>query len=176
MTGSGSPTRDQKVENLILNYSMIVMSTFEEMFASLAAKLADTMGEITQTMGEAMTGTGSGTPPRERRVETKVPKVGPQVSAEVKKAFAQLRAEARSQLSMKDKSFKEFVRNPALDGGVKIVEKYDFRLPKLTEQLSDEDFASYVLLIRKENHELAKMLGELGEWQKGVPKPWKERG
>lgn len=40
-----SLTRDQKVENLILNYSMIVMSTFEDMFADLAAKLAEGLAQ-----------------------------------------------------------------------------------------------------------------------------------
>jgi hypothetical protein len=119
-------------------------------------------------MADAMTGTDH------KGRSVKKADVAPKVSAEVKNAFAQLRTEAKSQLKMNEGAFKQFVRNPAMEGGVRIVEKYDFGLRKITEQLSDADFASYMVLIQKEDPNLVKMLRELGEWQKGVPKPWKD--
>ena len=51
------------------------------------------------------------------------------------------------------------------------MEKYDFGLPKLTEKLSDEDLASYVVLLKSGDAKLGEMFQELGRWQENMPKP-----
>jgi succinate dehydrogenase flavin-adding protein (antitoxin of CptAB toxin-antitoxin module) len=54
---------------------------------------------------------------------------------------------------------------------VKIVESFDFKLPRLTEQLSDDDLSKYMALLSNKDAKFAKMLQKLAVWQEKVPRP-----
>ncbi len=166
-------TRDEKAANLVLNYSMILVAMFEDAFASLASSMSEALVKGTAAMAEAMEEGMGGTPRESDRA--KAEKTGKQAkvrtSAEVKKAFAEMREKARNEIRLDDKSLKELIRDPAFDKGIEIVGKYDFGLPKLTERLSDEDFIAYVALFKKSGPDVVRMSEELGEWRKTVPDP-----
>jgi hypothetical protein len=176
MTGQGPlPTRDEKATNLMTNFSMLFASMFEEVFAGLAAKMSEATLGMGAALADAMTqGLSSDANGREtaRKSNEKVrAEVGPKVSSEVKQMFSGIREEISSKMPKNDPKFKAYLSNPAFDEGISIVERYDFRRPKLTERLSDEDLAAYVSLLKSGDESLGKMFKELGEWQQTLPKP-----
>ena len=97
--------------------------------------------------------------------------VTPAVRAEIGSLFSGIREEMSSQWPKDAAVFKRYVSSPAFDKGIEIVERYDFRRPKLTEKLSDELLASYVFLLQSGDKELGRMFKELAEWQAALPKP-----
>jgi hypothetical protein len=169
----GSPTRDEKLENLIMNHSMIFMGMFEEAFAAIADKMTEVMAKGTAAMAEALGGVSSGSG------DTGIAEVGnklkdeitPEVRAQIGHVFSGIREEMASQWPTNASVFKQYVASPAFDKGVKIVERYDFGRPKLTEKLSDEVLASYVFLVQSGDPKIDKMFKELAEWQSSLPKP-----
>ncbi len=166
-------TRDEKVENLVLNYPMIQMSLLEGAFANLASKMGEALVQGSSAMAEAlaegMSGTADNVETQKAKVKKPDVKIGPQISSEVKKMFADMRHQWAG-FSMNDESFRKFIEDPAFDEGVKIVEKYDFGLPRLTERLTDDGLASYLNLLGKEDPEFSKMFRELSVWQEKAPK------
>jgi hypothetical protein len=47
-------TRDEKVENLIMNFSMIMMGMFEGVFTAIAKGLAEVMSKMTDAIAEGL--------------------------------------------------------------------------------------------------------------------------
>jgi len=169
------PTRDEKAANLMTNYAMLFASMFEEDFADLATKMSEvTVGlgdAIADAMAEGLSdGPDTGARAKKRGEKTK-PEIGPQVAEQIKRTFSGIREEVSSKMSEHIPEFEAYFANPAFDQGIAIVEKYDFRRPRLTERLGDEDLAFYLVLLKSGDKELGKMLRELGQWQEGLPKP-----
>ena len=156
-------TRDDKVENLVFNFSMIMMGMFEGVFADLASGMASALTRTADALTEALD-SGQG-------VHATAPKVGvdSQVNSKIKDMFSGLRKEVAEEFSGKGPKFKEFIKDPAFDAGVRIVEGHRLKLPSLTERLSDSDLAGYVALIQEGDPEMAKLMAELGKWQMSTP-------
>ncbi len=57
----------------------------------------------------------------------------------------------------------------AFDAGPNIIEKYDFNLPKLTEQLDDTSLARYTVLLAGDDPQFSKMFQELTCWMSSLP-------
>jgi hypothetical protein len=175
MVGHGSrQTRDEKLENLIMNHSMIFMGMFEEAFSTIAEKMTEVLAKGTASMAEALgDGLSSGSKQSETADVGKKLKdeLAPEVRTQIEHMFSGIREEMASQWPKNARVFEQYISCPAFDKGIEIVEKYDFGRPKLTEKLSDEMLASYVFLLQSGNPELGKMFKELADWQSGLPKP-----
>jgi hypothetical protein len=175
MTRRGPPlTRDERAANLMTNYAMLFASLFEGAFADIAVK----MSEATVGMGEAIADAmskglseGSGGSEMVKRTKKAGPEIRPDVSGQIKKMFSGIRDEVSSKMSENAPELKAYLANPAFDQGIAIVEKYDFGRPKFTERLSDEDLASYLVLLKSGDEALGKMFTELGQWQESLPNP-----
>lgn len=160
-------SRDQKVENLIRNHSMVVMGMFEEAFEDVADKLTEAMDASLAAASEATPsalGAAKGPAP-------KVPSMSPRVRMEIGGVLSEMRDEMASHWPKSPKVLKEYLSNPALDEGIKIVEAYDFHRPRLTDELTDEVLASYVFLLKGGDRDATKMFKQLSDWQRGLPKP-----
>jgi hypothetical protein len=158
-------TRDEKVENLVMNFSMIMMGMFEGVFAALAGGMADAMTKTADVLAEALDGTGVVSPGTKPSVD-----VNAEVNGKMKEVFSGLRKEVAEGFSDKNQAFKSFIKDTSFDQGVRIVESHRLKLPRLTEPLSDADLAGYVHFIQSEDPDVSKMMHELGEWQKTTPK------
>jgi hypothetical protein len=158
-------TRDEKVENLLVNFSMIMMGMFEGVFAALAAGMADSLTKTAEALTEAMDSGKGATHLDKTNVSA-----GAEVNSKVKDVFAGLRKEVAEGFSNKDAKFQAFIKDSAFDEGIRVVERHRLKVPSLTERLSDADLAEYVNLIQAEDPEVAKMMQELGEWQKTAPR------
>jgi hypothetical protein len=169
-----APTRDEKLENLIMNHSMIFIGMFDEAFSMIAEKMTEAMEAGAVAMAEAL-----GAEEAPRPVEPKSggsgkkneTEISPQVRGQIGQVFSEIREEMASQWPKNPHVFTQYISSPAFDEGIEIVEKYDFGRPKLTEKLSDDVLASYVFLVQSGDAKVARMFGELKEWQSGLPKP-----
>ena len=164
-------TRDEKLENLITNHSMIFMGMFEEAFSTVAEKMTVALSEGAGALADALArgaSSASGDASVGKQLENEVT---PAVRAEIGNLFSGIREEVSSQWPKNAAIFKAYVSSPAFDKGIEIVERYDFRRPKLTERLSDEVLASYVFILQSGDKELGRMFKELAEWQAALPKP-----
>ncbi len=170
----GLLARDEKLENLIMNHSMIFMGMFEEAFSTLADKMTEALAMGTAAMADAL---AQGMPPSSSRSGAAragkkiTAEISPEVRAQIGRLFSGIREEIASQWPKNASVFKQYISSRAFDRGIKIVEKYDFGRPRLTEKLSDEVLASYVFLLQSGDKELGRMFKELAEWQAGLPKP-----
>ena len=164
-------TRDEKLENLIMNHSLIFMGMFEEAFSTVAEKMTVALSEGAGALADALAQGASSKPGAGGVGERLKNEVTPAVRAEIGNLFSGIREEMSSQWPKDAAVFKRYISSPAFDRGIEIVERYDFRRPKLTEKLSDEVLASYVFLLQSGDKELGRMFKELTEWQAGLPKP-----
>ena len=161
-------TREEKLENLIVNHSMIFMGMFEEAFAEIAEKMTEVLAAGASAMSEALTGTQT---QAGSEVDKKLKTMAPEVRASVGSAFSKMRQDMAAQMPKDPDALRKFVSGPEFDKGIEIVDKHDFGLPKITEKLTDETLASYVLFVKGGNAEITKMFKELAEWQEGLPRP-----
>ena len=169
MPGSeGLKDRDRKVRNLLLNYPLLLMVSLESVFAELAANLGEAVAAGGAAMARSLTGDAT-SDPDEPTKGTAEAEVSPEIKAEVRKMFAEVRAKMQSDYSEDGRRFRGFIANPAFDEGVEIVDRHDLGLPRLTDRLADEDMARYALMLGAQNPELMSMLRELSEWQEKVP-------
>jgi hypothetical protein len=158
----GRKARDEKLENLIMNHSMIFMGMFDEAFSAIADKMTEASGErMSDSTSVGMADPG-------KRVSGEI---APEVRAQIGYAFSGIREEMVSEWPKDASVFLQYVSSPAFDRGIEIVEKYDFGRPKLTEKLTDEVLASYVFLLKSGDKELGKMFKELADWKSGLPTP-----
>ena len=164
----GRLARDEKLENLIMNHSMIFMSMFEEAFSALADKMTEALQTGTAAIAQALAeGLSQGSEESGAvRVDKKAKdEISPEVRAQIGHLFSGIREEMASQFPKNANLFKQYISSPAFDEGIKIVERYDFGRPKLTEKLSDGVLASYVFLLQSGDKELGRMFKELADWQ-----------
>lgn len=164
-------TRDEKLENLIMNHSMIFMGMFEEAFSTIAEKMTEALSEGAGAIADVLARGASSKPGDAGAGKKLKDEITPAVRAEIENLFSGLREEVSSQWPKDAAVFKRYISSPAFDKGIEIVERYDFRRPKLTEKLSDNVLASYVFLLQSGDKELGRMFKELAEWQAALPKP-----
>lgn len=164
--GRGRPARDKKIENLIMNHSMIFMGIFEEAFSTLADRMTEALAIGTAAMAEALA-QGSGA-----RVAKKAKaELSPELRLQIGNLLSGIREEIASEWPKNATVFKKYISSSDFDKGIKIVEKYDFGRPRITEKLSDEVIASYIFLLESGDKDLREMFKQLSAWQASLPRP-----
>src|SRR6266480_1934389 len=118
-------TRDEKLENLIVNHTTIFMGTFEEAFSAIADRITE--AAVLDTSGPK----DGRTPSSGTRASKEL---APDVLTQISQVFSGIREEMDSQWPKDASVFVHYVSNPLFDRGIEIVEKYDFGRPKLTER------------------------------------------
>ena len=94
----------------------------------------------------------------------------PEVDAKMKILISDIRKDLYAQMGQKKKEIEPLLSDPVFEVGPKIIEKYDFKLPKLTRELDDNALAQYSQLLVSEDSRFAKMFRELTEWLNSLPK------
>ena len=128
------------------------------------------MGAFTQVMVDATGAMASGIAgaiggeEAEEKVDKDFKKGRPEVNEKMKTMISDMRKDVYAQLFQKSKEIMPLLSDPAFGLGPKMVEKYDFKLPKLTQELDDIALAGYIQLLVSENPSFAKMFKELVSW------------
>jgi hypothetical protein len=155
--------RETKILNAMANTSVLLMSTMMGAFTTL---MVDATSAMASGMAEAMGGKEA-----QNKVSQEIKQEAPEVNEKVKAMISDIRKDIYAQMKEKRLEFKSLLSDPAFDVGPRIIEKYDFKLPKLTEELDDKALSQYSQLLLSEDAGFAKLFKELAEWIGSLPKP-----
>jgi len=154
--------RSQRVMNTIINTSIILMITVMGGFTQAMTETIDTMtSEIAGAIGEEEA---------EQKVNKESKQKLPEIGEEMKAMISDVRKDVYAQLKQKRKEIEPVLSDAAFDLGPKIIDGYDFKLPKLTEELDDSSLAQYSHLLVGEDPSFTEMLKELTNWMNNLPK------
>jgi Skp family chaperone for outer membrane proteins len=128
--------------------------------------IGSTMGTMTSGIAEAFGGKEASD-----KVDQEIKQRLPEIDEKMKAGISDLRKEIYAQMSQKRQELEKVLSDPTFEIGPKIIEKYDFNLPKLTQALDDTTLSKYSQLLISENEPFAKMFKELTEWINSLPKP-----
>jgi hypothetical protein len=154
--------RTQKVMNAMINTSIILMST---LMGGLTQVMMETTGAVASEIAGAMGGEEAG-----EKVNKEFKQKLPEVDEKMKAMISDVRKDVYVQLGQKRKEIEPFVSDAAFDLGPKIIDEYDFKLPKMTEELNDSSLAQYTQLLVDEDPSFAEMFKELTSWMNTLPK------
>jgi hypothetical protein len=155
--------REDKIMNAMVNTSVILMST---MMGAFTQVMVSATGAMASGMAEAMGGKEAG-----NQVNQEIKQKLPEADQKMKAMISDIKKDIYSQMAQKKKDLAPLLSDPAFEEGPKIIEKYDFKLPKLTQELHDNALAQYSQLLANEDPRFAKMFGELAKWLNSLPKP-----
>jgi hypothetical protein len=155
--------RESKIMNAIANTSVILMSTMMDAFTQV---MVNTTGAIASGMAGALAGREA-----EEKVSDEVTQKLPEVNEKMKALISDMKKDIYSQMRQKRKDMERLLSDPVLEVGLKIIERYDFKLPKLTQQLDDNTLAKYSQLLASKDSRFAEMFKALVEWMNSLPKP-----
>ena len=153
--------RETRIINVMVNTTVVMMS-------SLMGAFSEVMVEATSAMAEGMTEAFAG---KEESKKTKkaVDEKLPVVDEKMKQMVSELKKQMYTQLQQKKKEITPLLSDPVFDAGPKIVEEYDFNLPKLTEELDDQTLAQYTQMGATGNPRFLEMFRQLTEWLNTLP-------
>jgi hypothetical protein len=154
--------REKKIMNTIVNTSIILMSTLMGAFTEVMVNIT---GAMASGMAESISGKEVGD-----QVHREVKQKLPEVDEKMKKLISDVRKDVYVQLGQKAKEIIPLLSDQTFDVGPRIIEKYDFKLPKLSEELDDSALAQYSQLLASEDSGFATMFKELTSWLNSLPK------
>ncbi len=85
--------------------------------------------------------------------------------------ISNMRKDIYAQINEKSKELEPYMQDPVFYDAQKIVEKYDFDLPKMSSQLDVNAVAQYTQLLVSGDKKFENMFKELTEWLNSLPKP-----
>ncbi len=154
--------RGDKIMNAVVNTSVILMSTMMGAFTQVMVNATSAMAS---GMAAAMGGEEA-----EKKVDEEFKQKLPEVDEKMKAMISDIRKDIYAQMEQKRKEIEPLLSDTVFEVGPKIIEKYDFKLPKLTQQLDDNTLAQYSQLFTSEDPRFAKMFKELTQWLNSLPK------
>ncbi len=155
--------REDKILNAMVNTSVILMSTMMDAFAQVMVK---TTSALAEGISEAFGGKEA-----EKQVDAEFKQKLPEVDGKMKGMISDIRKDIYAQMGQKRREIEPLLSDPVFDVGPEIIEKYDFNLPKLSEELDDAALAQYSQLLVSEDPRFAEMFKELAGWLNSLPKP-----
>ena len=163
---SGETGREKKIMNLIVNTSIILMST-------LMGGLTETMMNMTGAMASGMAGALGGEETGEEVRQEFKAKL-PEVDDKMKAMISDVRKDMYLQMEQKKSEIKPLLSDPVFDAGPNKVNEFDFGLPKLTEELDDGTIAQYAYLLVSEDKTFGELFGAVSDWMQNLPIPPKK--
>jgi hypothetical protein len=157
-----APTRETKIMNTVVNTSVIIMSAMMDAFGEIMVQATGTMAT---GIADALVGEESG-----EEIKKEFEQQLPKVNETMKTMVCDIRNDIYGQFKQKENEILQFFSDPEFDAGPKIVEKYNFNLPKLTDELDDKTLAQYTLLLVSEEPLFTEMFNELTRWMNRMPK------
>ena len=142
--------RNKKIMNLIANTNIMLLSTLED----LADLMMDSVGAVAAGIAKAIDG----------EAVTDVYEVEqdpPVVNEKVKAVVSDVRQDVYRQMKQKKDSIEKYLPDPRFDDALKIVDAYEFKLPKLTEELDEATLTAYFQLLITENPKFNEMFKKL---------------
>ncbi len=161
----------KKTANIIINF-VIIMG--QVMISVMAPMLSNVTGAFVEGFG----GAAAEMAPKGKKAATKadVKKASQEIKKQIQtgikgmaKDITKQLKETRPQLEAEMEKNKETFTDKFCDEGIKIVQKYKFNLPKLYEELKEDDLIGYVTTGLKEDSNFSKFMEELTAWMEKAP-------
>lgn len=153
--------RNQRVIYSAFNTSIIMMATMMEDFTEF---LTDTAGAMASGMAEACGDEEAG---EEIRKEVRESKGG--LDQRLRELISEQREPTYKEMERKRHRIEPLITDPIWDEGPKIVDRYDFGLPKMTEVLNDDTMVAYAKMLVEEDPAFTEMFKALVDWINRVP-------
>ncbi len=153
--------RNKKIINVIVNTSILLMSTLMGGFTEV---MTETMGSVTSGMAEAIGGEEAG-----KEVDREFKQKTSEIKEKMATLISDIRKDVYAQIKETNKEIEPHLSDPKFDIGPKIIDEYDFKLPKLTEELDDTTISEYMQLLMSENPNFSEMFRKLNEWMNTLP-------
>ena len=153
--------RENKILNAVINTSIILMSTLMDGFSEIMIGAA---GAMASGMAEAVAGEEA-----KEEVEKEFKQNLPEVSEKMRSMISDMRTDLYEQMEQKRKEIKPLIADPIFDVGPDTIEKYDFGIPKLTQELDDTALAQYTYLLLSEDATFGELFSALGDWMNSLP-------
>ena len=157
----GRTDREKKIMNVVVNTSTILLGT---LMGGLTEAMMNVMGSVASGMAGAVGGEEAG-----EKVGREFKQKLPGVNEKMKAMIADARKDLYVQIEHKRKEIEPFLSDPVFDVGPKKIDEYDFKLPKLTEELDDGTIAQYIYLLVSEDPSFAELFDELTSWMNNLP-------
>jgi uncharacterized membrane protein len=154
--------RENKIMNTVINTSIILMSTLMDGFAEVITQAA---GAMASGMAE-MVGGEEAKAEAEQEMKQKLP----EVTDKMRTMISDIRKDLYEQMQQKRREIEPLLADPIFDEGPRTIEKYDFGIPKLTQELDDSTLAQYAYLLVSEDATFGELFGLLGDWMNRLPK------
>ncbi len=143
----------RKAMNAIVNWGLIFIGGFQLDFSKAFTGLAEGIGK---SMAKSFGG-------EKEKVDLK--EVKNQMNKEILKMITEMKKEVAAQMTPENlDQMKKLLTEEDCNKIINIIEKYDFGLPPLTEELSDEALVGYLYLSQKKNKNYEKMMDEFGKF------------
>jgi len=156
--------REEKILNVMVNTSILLMSLMTEAFSDLFAGMTEGMVQaVGSSLGMSEEDTKQGSE-KMRNLTTKIPQ-------EVRAQMMSMKTDIRKQFQERKPEIQHLLIDPVFDKGIVIAESSATRLPKLTENLDEVSLLGYLALLKAEDPRCTKMFQALMEWMKTVPQP-----
>ena len=143
-----------KLTNLLVNHCVIAMSSM--------------MSGMTKVMSQVPGRGGAGSSPQ--HVSPEMEDALEQASQRMKEMVSGVQKGIRAQIDQQRGMLSSMMSDPSLDRGIEIAERYDFGLPKLTQELDEASLSRYSELLVQQDARLLQMLKELADWMETLPK------
>ncbi len=154
-------TRENKIMNSVINTSIILMSTLLDGFGELVIGATTTMAS---GMAEVVGGERA-----KQETEKEFKQKLPQVTEKMRFMISDVRKGLYEQIEQKRKEVEPLLSDPVFDLGPEAIEKYDFGIPKLTQELEDDTLAQYTYLLLSEDAKFGELFAQLGDWMNSLP-------
>jgi len=156
--------RETKIMNVMINTSILLMSALTEAFSGMFTEMAKGMvTAVTTSLGASEEKTND--------MNIKIDNLKTELPKQMIEQVVTMKADIKKQLSAKKEEIGKMIADPKFDEGITIAEKYDFGVPKLTQDLDEISLLHYIALQTANDPLCSKMLQELMEWMKKVPQP-----
>jgi len=152
--------RESKILNIMVNTSVLLMSLMTDAFSGAFAEMAAGMAEAVAT--------GLGGTDKEQTEREKIKQVKTEIPKQMVTQVIQMKADMIQQLEAKKNELGKKIADPKFDAGIGIVERYDFGIPKMTQDLNEVALLKYIALLKANDAQCTKMFQELMEWMKAI--------
>lgn len=136
-----------------------VVSATGAMASSMASGMSQAIG-ATEKEGNKI----------EKKMDEDIQKALPEVDEKIIEMISDMRKDFNQKFENQKSQIEPLLKDPIFENGPKIVDKYEFDLPKLTEELDDKTIAKYMILFIKDEN-FGKMFKEIMTWMNTLPKP-----
>lgn len=155
-------SREAKIMNVICNTTILLMSIMTEAFTSMFTKLSKEMITAITTVLDAPADTIKEINGKTNIIKNELPK-------QIRQQLLALKKDVTVQMKEKKEKFASLIDDKSFDGGIEIVERYNFNLPKLSCDLDERSLLGYMILLQQNDEQCTKMFQELLEWMKDLP-------